>query len=143
MKSNEFLESKASNTPSKLHERVEWRRKNRGWLKKSQMIALAIMTEMDEKRITQRELAKRLDVTPQYVNKILRGKENLSIETIDRFEKALGVELMSIPSAKFKQNFTIVKNWNPVPNNIQKSQIKVVSMNVLGVHNKRTQTITA
>lgn len=143
MKSREFLESNASMTPSKLHEKVEWRRKNRRWLRKSQMIALAIMTEMETKKMTQRELAKRLDVTPQYVNKILRGQENLSIETIDRIEMALGIELMSIPYAKSRQKFSIVKNWNPLPANIQKSQVKVVSMNVFGVHNSHTKMITA
>ena len=51
MKSIEFLESKASKTPSKLGERIEWRRKNRGWLKKSQKIALAIMDEIENQKM--------------------------------------------------------------------------------------------
>ena len=109
MKSIEFLESKASKTPSKLGERIEWRRKNRGWLKKSQKIALAIMDEMENQKMTQKELAARLEVSPQYVNKVLRGTENLSIETIDKIERALGMELISIPDAHSKQKFNVVK----------------------------------
>lgn len=39
-----------------------------------------------------------MDVTPQYVNKIVKGKENLSLETIWKIEEALGINLISVNS---------------------------------------------
>lgn len=143
MKSIEFLESKASKTPSKLGERIEWRRKNRGWLKKSQKIALAIMDELENQKMTQKELAARLEVSPQYVNKVLRGTENLSIETIDKIERALGMELISIPDAHSKQKFNVVKKWEAVPANIAKGRIVVMQMSSYGKAVNFANTLTA
>lgn len=37
-----------------------------------------------------------MDVSPQYVNKIVKGKENLSLETIAKIEEALGISLISV-----------------------------------------------
>ena len=38
----------------------------------------------------------RMDVSPQYVSKIVKGKENLSLETIWKIEEALGITLISV-----------------------------------------------
>ena len=51
---------------------------------------------MDEQGILQKELALRMDVSPQYVSKIVKGKENLSLETIWKIEEALGITLISV-----------------------------------------------
>ena len=39
-------------------------------------------------------LAERMNCTQQYVSKILKGKENLSLDTISRLEDALGISLV-------------------------------------------------
>jgi len=39
-----------------------------------------------------------MGVTPQYINKIVKGKENLTLETIAKIEKALGITLIEVPS---------------------------------------------
>ncbi|MCX4279333.1 helix-turn-helix transcriptional regulator [Muribaculum sp.] len=47
---------------------------------------------MKEKGVTGRELATRLNTTPQYISNITSGRQNLSLNGIDEVAKALGVE---------------------------------------------------
>ena len=44
--------------------------------------------------MTQKALAERMDCTQQYVSKILKGKENLSLDTMTRLEDALEISLV-------------------------------------------------
>ena len=44
--------------------------------------------------LTQKDLAERMGCSQQYVSKVLRGQENLSIETICKIENALEIELL-------------------------------------------------
>jgi plasmid maintenance system antidote protein VapI len=39
-------------------------------------------------------LAERMNCTQQYVSKILKGTENLSLDTMDRLERALQINLI-------------------------------------------------
>ncbi|MBC7000702.1 helix-turn-helix transcriptional regulator [Cytophaga sp. FL35] len=70
-------------------------RTNRKQISRSQKFALELLDYLDENNISQRELALRMDVSPQQVNKILRAKANLTFETLDKIEAALGVTLSS------------------------------------------------
>ena len=70
------LEQHQPETPSKWREKAEFRLANKSWLRYS------------------RGLAERLGCTQQYVSKILKGRENLSIETICKIEDALELELL-------------------------------------------------
>ena len=45
---------------------------------------------------SQKDLADMMGVSPQQVNKMVRGSENLTLETISKVEKALGIQLMEI-----------------------------------------------
>ena len=49
---------------------------------------------MKQEGLTQKALAERMDCTQQYVSKILKGKENLSLETLSKLEDALGISLI-------------------------------------------------
>ena len=73
-KTQEFLEAHKSETPSKWREEAEWRRDNWSWLRHSQKIAM--------------------NCTQQYVSKILKGKENMSLDTLSKLEDALGINLI-------------------------------------------------
>jgi transcriptional regulator with XRE-family HTH domain len=42
-----------------------------------------------------------LGVSPQYVSKILKGSENMTLETIAKLEDALGVNLIFTPSEAY------------------------------------------
>ncbi len=88
---------------SEWGEKAQWRRENRAWLKKSQAIAFEVLEALDEKKLTQKKLADLMNVTPQYVNNIVKGHENLTLETIAKLEKALGVELMTIVKFQRKE----------------------------------------
>ena len=93
-KTLEFLEAHKSPTPSRWRDEAEWRRKNATWLKISQKIAITTLLKMKSDGITQQYLADRMGYTQQYVSKILKGSENLSLDTITRLEKALGIEII-------------------------------------------------
>lgn len=95
-KSVDRLKELAAGRMSTWHEEADWWRKNIGWLRRSSKIAFRILCELDEQGISQKELASKMDVSPQYVNKIVKGKENLSLETIAKIEEALGISLISV-----------------------------------------------
>ena len=91
----EFLESHKSETPSTWREEAEWRRDNWSWLQYSQKIAVKILLRMKQTGLTQQALAERMNCTQQYVSKILKGNENLSLDTLSNLEEVLGMNLLS------------------------------------------------
>jgi len=93
-KTKEFLETHQSDTPSKWREEAEWRRENWSWLRHSQKIAVKVLLQMKKEGLTQKVLAERMNCTQQYVSKILKGKENMSLDTLSRLEDALGISLI-------------------------------------------------
>ena len=88
------LREHASPTSPRWREDAEWRRANRNWLRQSQMIAMKMLDAMEEQHLTQRELAERMGCSQQYVSKVLKGRENLSIETISKIEDALSLSIL-------------------------------------------------
>ncbi len=68
-------------------------RDNWGWMRYSMQIALKVRSKMKADGITQCILATRLGCTQQYVSLILKGKENLTLETIAKLESALHIDL--------------------------------------------------
>ena len=70
----------------KAIERARLRKENREWLSLSQEIALAIHYYIRKAGLTQKELAEDLNVSPAYVAKLLKGGENLTLETICKIQ---------------------------------------------------------
>ena len=91
----EKLKRHKSSTPSKWREAAEFRTKNRIWLRYSQSIAMLAADAMEEEDLTQKALAERMGCTQQYVSRILKGQENLTLETISKLETALGLNIIS------------------------------------------------
>lgn len=85
-------------------ERTIERRKNRDWTDRSNKIAIMILREIRKQKpingMTQKKLAEEMGVTPQYINKVVKGKENLTLETVSKFEEILGIRLLEVPSSK-------------------------------------------
>lgn len=77
--------------------KARYRRENRGWLRKSQEIAIRVLGVLDEKGMQQKELAEAMDVSPQQVSKIVKGKQNLTLQTISKLEQVLGISLFEVP----------------------------------------------
>jgi len=92
----EILENISEKEPSKWLKNENWENKNQDWLDFSFKIALKVLLILCEKNISQKKLAGLMKVSPQQVNKIIKGHENLTIETIFKLEKAMGVKLISI-----------------------------------------------
>lgn len=90
----DYLKAHQSETPSHWREEAEWRKVNRDWLRYSQYIAIKMLSRMDELHMTQASLAQKLECSQQYVSKVLKGKENLSLETISKIESALEIDLI-------------------------------------------------
>lgn len=80
--------------PSKWRENAEWRIANRSWLRYSQRIAMMMLDKMEELGLTQKSVAERMGCSQQYISRVLKGTENLSIETIAKIEAALGIEIL-------------------------------------------------
>lgn len=102
------LQSVVSGEPVKWQERSEERIANKKWLRRSQAVALLVLRTLRQKGITQKDLALKMNVSPQQVNKWVKGKENFTFETIVRLEEVLEIELMTIKGAEMKSNETIL-----------------------------------
>jgi transcriptional regulator with XRE-family HTH domain len=78
----------------------------REWLDKSFKIAVCILSRLKELNWTQAHLAQELGVSPQQVSKLVKGTENLTLETMAGLERVLGITLiqtdLGIPKKKAK-----------------------------------------
>lgn len=93
-KTLDYLESHQSGTPSKWRDEANWRHENKAWLRHSQRIAVKLLSFMKRENLTQNAMAERMNCTQQYVSKILRGNENLTLETLSKLEDAMGIHLI-------------------------------------------------
>lgn len=114
----EILNRLAQDAPnSKWGEKIE-QRKITGGLKKSIKIAIKLNRILRQKGMKQKQLAELLGVSAQQVNKILKGRENLTLDTIERIESVIGVELVTVLREDEKVvktvsgEFTDVKSFN-------------------------------
>lgn len=86
---------------------------NKSWLDKSAMVAVNVLEALKAKGWSQKDLAQKMKVSAQQVNKILKGQQNLTFETISKLEAALCISLMEIIDyksvAEIKTNSTKIK----------------------------------
>lgn len=87
------LEQFQSSTPSHWREKALIRQQNNTWIRYSQNIALKMLDKMEELHLTQKQLAERMGCSQQYISKVLRGQENLSIETMSKIEQVLNIQI--------------------------------------------------
>ena len=88
------LSEHKSSTPSRWREEAEFRAANKSWLRYSQHIAMMMLDKMEELHLSQTQLADKMGCSQQYISKVLRGQENLSIETIAKIESALSIQIL-------------------------------------------------
>lgn len=88
------LAEHASPKPSKWRELCEFLNNNKSWLRHSQRIALLMLERMDELGMSQKQLAEKMNCSPQYISKVLRGRENLSLETLTKIENTLEISII-------------------------------------------------
>ena len=61
-------------------------------------IILKIVRYMKDNKMNQKDLADKLNVSPQYINKLLHGQDiDLKITTVLRYGRILGIKLILLP----------------------------------------------
>lgn len=84
-------------------EKAKYRQKNEAWQDITFAITVKVILKLKENKKleqspkNQKELAIALDCSPQYINKLLKGSENLQLETITKLEAILQVRLIEVP----------------------------------------------
>lgn len=124
MKTAQERIQKTARITSKWLEEAKLRQDNKAWTKQSFRIAVRILREIrnqkESNRMTQKKLAEAMEVSPQYINKVVKGKENLTLETICKIEQILGIKLIEVPFDKSSMaikmtefaSYSIVKRTN-------------------------------
>ena len=106
----EKLEQISAPAPSDWREKAQWRKDNCDWLRKSGRIAVAVLEAIAANSdMSQAKLAEKMGVTKQYISKIVKGQENLSLQTICKLESALGITLVEVHVSQTSQMATPVE----------------------------------
>lgn len=74
--------------------------KEKHWRTEISIIAFRILYTLEERGMTQKDLAEKMGKSPQWINKIVKGQQNLTIGTMKELEGALGISLFQIPEYK-------------------------------------------
>jgi len=59
-------------------------------------MAVLLLSYMKKENLTQQGLADRLHCTQQYVSKILKGNENLTLKVVANIEQTLNIQLINL-----------------------------------------------
>ena len=96
MKTNreKFLEL-VSDIDVKAEEKNNWLIANRQWLRVSQDIAFDILEKLDDLDWTQKDLADKMGVSPPYINKIVKGSENFTLESLVKLQEILDIPILA------------------------------------------------
>ncbi len=99
MELNERLdkfEKLVSDKPSNFLSKLAYYKANKKWIDQSSKVAINVLEALRVKGLSQKDLAKKMNVSAQQVNKIIKGKQNLTFETVGKLEDALEISLMEI-----------------------------------------------
>lgn len=122
----ERLKKAAVKEKSSWIDDAKWRQSNKTWLKKSSKIAVRVLREIRAQKpingMTQKKLAEEMGVTPQYINKVVKGKENLTLETISKLEQVLGTTLMTVAIGQSSSAYVIESDYSTGSLNSLKSK---------------------
>jgi len=117
---------------SKWEEKAKKRLTDKSWLKHSRKIAIKINTYLKSNDIKQKELAELLGVSPQQISKIVKGRENLTLETISKIEDVLKIQLLGWNRTP-KTALTIHKDMDYKKSNFKTNEYKYCENKVVKV----------
>lgn len=125
MKQQKFKKSPAKG-------KIERYLKDAHWRTEASIIAFRILSILEQRGMTQRDLAAKMGKSPQWINKIVKGQQNLTIGTLKELEAALDIPLFQIPvlredvvSLNLSMDFTAAKGRVK-----QIGKTKVIRLNV-------------
>lgn len=96
MNLQEKINRLTSNRPSEWKQEAAERIAAQGWKRNSRAVALRVLSVLQERKMNQSALAALMGVSQQQISKIVGGKENLTFETVDKLENALGITLIRV-----------------------------------------------
>lgn len=85
-----------SKEETKTVERAKARIARKSYTKLSNEIAYEILERLDILKWKQKDLAEKMNVSPQQVSKWVKGNENFTIETLVNLGKILGTDLIHV-----------------------------------------------
>ncbi|MBK7711370.1 MAG: helix-turn-helix transcriptional regulator [Bacteroidales bacterium] len=101
-----------SENPSSWLADAEYYETNKDWLDKSALIAVKVLSALRSQSLSQKELADIIGVSPQYVNKVLKGRKSLTRHNC-KIEKSLGISLIAVPTFQSSQVIAGSFEWYP------------------------------
>ena len=104
MKAIDYLKANNTGTAGKWKDEALMEQSHYHWQRYSYGIAIKSRKRMKELTMTQKELAEKLNCSQQYVSTLLKGQENLTLETIAKLESVLGLDLLG-KCIDFKQTY--------------------------------------
>jgi predicted XRE-type DNA-binding protein len=113
--------SELAKNDSQWQEKAEYRINNASWLDISAEIAIKLLTWLGEHNKTQVDLAAMLDISPEYMSKIVKGHENLTLETICKLQDVTHLKLIAL-SPKAKKIRTQGRLRRLIPKKIKKDE---------------------
>ena len=99
--------SQADEKSAKWKTIAKWNRDHSESLEDFMIIAIRIAQALKDKSMTQKELAIKLGVKPQALTRIMKGRQNLSLQTIRGIEKALEISLIAV--LRQEKNMGLIK----------------------------------
>lgn len=80
-----------NNTMNFIDDRIQ----NRAQLRESRAVAFKVIDRLEELKWSQKSLAEKMGVSPQQINKIVSGKENLTLSTLCKLQEVLEIPLLA------------------------------------------------
>lgn len=108
----EKLAAIAKPRSEEAREKARIRKENRDWLRMSQEIALCLHYYLRKAGITQKELADKMGVSAVYVGKLLKGGENLTLETICKIQKVIHEDIVTVAKPYISNMVVSIPTWS-------------------------------
>lgn len=103
--------SKPSNRDEKWIKIAKWNKDHSDALLDFATIAMSIADAIKEKNMKQKDLAVLLEVTPQALTRIMKGRQNLTLQSIRKIENILEIKLITVLHSRTKnKNITSEKS---------------------------------
>lgn len=83
------------------------------WHETSSIIAFKVLKKMDELCINKIQLSLLLKVSPSYITKLLKGHQNMTLETLLNIEKVLGLKVLGTDDNS-NSGYEILKNYTSI-----------------------------
>jgi transcriptional regulator with XRE-family HTH domain len=125
---------------ARTRKEIEYRALHRARLKESYAIGVKVLLRLRALGWSQIDLAREMQVSPQQVNKIVRGKQNLTLDTLVRLQMVLDIPLLAtyndgstkkaVPSFKSNQTVEFLPKTIPVRGEYRHQSGKVYKVNL-------------